>query len=574
MQSSVTYSPEDNKIRLYVGRVPRDEYERLRAAGFVSTPKQECDFVATWTPSREDLAREYLEDGDDIGDEDYSPEERAADRAERFSGYRDKRAAEAGASADAFEAGPSAFGHQNRARAERQAASHDRKRVFAVSQWAKAEYWQQRTAAVISHALHRSSPHVRRGRILTLEAEQRKHLKGMEEAQARYDAWTRVATMDGADELLPTNEDGNVIPAQMNAAQRLAYTLANTHSYVHIYHPTSEEANEEARRVWKHGFSTYDFLTKTEFIHKPFERLTPKQVAELYLANVRNPATPGTSSARWAAHYELRLTYEKAMLEADGGMVAEADIEPGGWIQTNGRARGCLNDAAAGWVQVQKVNRSPATKRVTSVQVWGTTSGYTRESNYEEYATRPALVTIDVERLGADAYRAPTDEERAEFKKATKARKAEAKATKPKTPSLVNPTEEDAERLQALLNAAGERKHKEKDRYSDYKPTPVLRMTQAQYSANSKGNYSHFETRTLHNGGGVVARRSSNMYTTECSRYDNALGPAVCKARVRYSSGWYNPPHIVVITDKPQKPLPLDWEAVADALLNTEAVTA
>ncbi len=47
---TVTYSPEDNKLRLYVGRVPRDEYLRLKANGFISTPKQDCDFVATWTP--------------------------------------------------------------------------------------------------------------------------------------------------------------------------------------------------------------------------------------------------------------------------------------------------------------------------------------------------------------------------------------------------------------------------------------------------------------------------------------------------------------------------------------------
>ncbi len=45
---TVTYSPEDNKLRLYVGRVPRADYEKLRAAGFVATPKQDCDFAATW----------------------------------------------------------------------------------------------------------------------------------------------------------------------------------------------------------------------------------------------------------------------------------------------------------------------------------------------------------------------------------------------------------------------------------------------------------------------------------------------------------------------------------------------
>ena len=66
--SSATYSAEDNKLRLYVGRVPRADYERLRAAGYVSTPKQNCDFVATWTPTREDIALSFLHEDEDIVD--------------------------------------------------------------------------------------------------------------------------------------------------------------------------------------------------------------------------------------------------------------------------------------------------------------------------------------------------------------------------------------------------------------------------------------------------------------------------------------------------------------------------
>ena len=31
MKDTATYSPEDNKLRLYVGRVPRDEYLLLKA---------------------------------------------------------------------------------------------------------------------------------------------------------------------------------------------------------------------------------------------------------------------------------------------------------------------------------------------------------------------------------------------------------------------------------------------------------------------------------------------------------------------------------------------------------------
>jgi hypothetical protein len=156
---SATYSPEDNKIRLYVGRVPRDEYLKLRAEGWQALHKQRetggGDFAAVWTPERRNTALAYA---GFIGDEDKGPAERAAERAERFSGYRDKRTDEATGRADQFEAGPSAHGFQNAAKAERAAARHDRQAGRAVDAWEKAEYWTSRTAGVIGHALHVSAP--------------------------------------------------------------------------------------------------------------------------------------------------------------------------------------------------------------------------------------------------------------------------------------------------------------------------------------------------------------------------------------------------------------------------------
>ena len=428
----VTFSPEDDKIRLYVGRVPREDYDRLRAAGFVSTPKQDCDLVATWTPTREDLAREFLDDDQDIEDEDYSPEERAADRAERFGGYRDKRRAEAGGSADTFDAGPSAFGHQNIHKAERQAARHDRHRTYAVSQWSKAEYWQERTAGVIANALYKSSAHVRRGRILTLESDLRK------------------------------------------------------------------------AKSWGDGYD------------------------------------------RWITHYELRLTYERAMLAVDGGTVTETDIEPGGWLRPArrdsrfGRAR--LN--ADGFCQVLKVFKSPATGRVTSVQVMGA------DPFMNDHEVKPR--TINVERLGEDAYRAPTDAEREQFATVTTARKAAKKAAKPVAPSLINPTEEDAQKLQDFLNSDMKAKHERSKSYGDCPVSTVKRMTQAEYSAESGGTYSRCETSSVTENRRLQEIHSGDRVT--CFKVRTASPGGFCYAARR----------VIVITDKPQKPLP--WANCDSAL--------
>lgn len=562
-----TYSPEDNKLRIYPEGTRVDsvlsetEYSSFKAAGYKWAGKQECFVCPRWTPTAEDWAMRLC---GEIDDEDYSPEERSADRAERFGGYLDKRRAEAGDKADTFEARPSAFGHQNRARAERQARRHDRHRTNALSQWSKAEYWQDRTAGVIAHALYRSSAPVRRGRIKTIETDQRKFLKDVAEAQERYDAWREVIDMPGADELIPMEGDR----AEWNAAQRKAYNLANVGgSWWHTAHPTSEEANAKQKelRTTFAGFSAYDFLTKTEYLGAPFQRLTPKQVAELYVKRVKNPAEQ-QSWIRWRAHYELRLNYERTMLAQEGGAASSADMEPGGWILPDRRAAWRLRHSAGRWLQIIKVNKSNTTGRVVSVAVLALTdTDYDRKGQpWSDENPRPTVEhLINVERLAEDAYRAPTDEERAAFNVATKERKAKRKATAPKVPPLINPTDADADRLQAIWNAIAKERHDKAvaahRTYGDYTPVEVLRLTQAVYSANSKGAYAKVEPRTVH-AGGLPGLKSSNMYCSERSEYLKKIGPALFKIR----TAGYDPLRVIVITDKPQKALPFDAPEAAE----------
>lgn len=532
---SASYSAEDNKLRLYVGRVPRSDYERLRSAGFVSTPKQDCDFVATWTPGREDIALSFLGDDQDIEDEDYSPQERAADRAERFSGYRDKRASEAGVSADTFEAGPQAFGHQNAARAQRQADRHDRHRTRSVSQWSKAEYWQARTQGVISHALYKASASVRRSRILRLEAEQRKHEKHREEYKTRYDGWQTVLTLGGSDQAVK-QQDGRPIGFG-TPAWKLAYALANHgEGYWDFPHPRT------GRKT-----SIYSLLTD------PQDPITPAEAAALWLDGKAAPDEPDSNNARWSDHYNNRLTYERAMLAEEGGTAGDAEMVPGGFIR-GGRTRRVTTDVNhGGWHQIQQVFKSPATGKVTSVKVWGTHTGFTPESNYRKQETRPCLVRVNVERLPEDCYRAPTPEELEAFHKSVKESKAKKKATTPKAPPLINPTKEDAQKLQDLWNAWEKEDHEQKRRCGECPISTILEMTQAQYSANSKGDYARFET-------------SEISEKTEIRNGFRGTGGRVTVFKIRTASapGYnYAARRVIVLTDKPQKPIP--WNAVAEA---------
>jgi len=534
-----TYCPEDNKLRLYVGRVPRPEYDYLRAEGWTSTPKQSCDFVATWTPGRYATATQYAQI---VEDEDMGPEERAADRAERFIGYREKRTEEAGERADAFEAGPSAHGYQSQARAERAAARHDRLADKATDAWSKAEYWQRRTAGVISHALHKSDPDTRMGRIKTLEADLRKNDKAHEEYSELWRKW--CSARDEQDEA--------------KQALKVQY-LANFDSGGYDYpHPRPDTvSNEHIKRT---GSSLYTLLGMVERGYGTSD-ITPAEAVALWFSRHTDPET---HSRPWSEHLRLRLAYERQMLEAQGGRAGAVEIIPGGWLISGqpGYRRHRDGDEER---RIIKVNKSPVTGRVVSVQV---RDNYPSTHNhwgnpYPEGVTKTLVHTVNIERAGPDVYRPPTPEELEAFNAEQTAAKKAAKAAAPPTIPLINPTDEDAERLQALINerhaAEWQRHHGKPTEHYKPKAAAVERITQAVYSANSSGTYAKAETRTVH-ASGLLADPPSNMWSQRAQDYAKRIGPALCKLRF----AGYDPVRVLILTDKPQKPLPAAvWETLA-----------
>lgn len=541
-----TYSPEDNKLRLYPDWDDPDfDKEVVKAAGFKWASKQECYVCPRWTPRAEDALLDLV---NDIEDEDYSPLERSADRAERFGGYRDKRSGEAHDHADTFEAGPEAFGHQSRQRAERQAKRHDRHRGRALTQWRKAEYWQMRTEGVIANALYKQKPAVRRSRILRLEKEQRSHERDLEAARSVWDGLKRVKELPGGDEQTDKRGGDASLIAHSGRGQTpifdfskcddpavIMFTIANYGfgGFDYIHPRTGEDS------------SIYSHLTDA------VDPITPQEAADLMLSARRDPYSEDSYNARWSRHYELRLTYENAMLENEGGKAAEVEMEPGGFI---------------GKYQIHAVNKSPSTGRVTSVKLmtcqepWGRTR--TNDKGEPVYFLR----SFNIERLGADAYRPPTDEEREAFAEQQQKAKAKKKAASKGAPKLLNPTNEDAERLQKLWNdAANERinAYNAKQGYEAVKQSAVevCYVTQATYSANSKGSYSRCETVQICENGQQPKRRSENP-------------PVAFKVRKTYGGGGFThgADRVIVLTDKPQKPLPLDWDAIEQ--LTKEAASA
>lgn len=76
-----TYSPDDNKLRLYAAsRLDPETYKKVHDAGFRWAPKQALFVAPAWTPGREDV---LLSLAGEIEDEDSTLAERQEARAER-----------------------------------------------------------------------------------------------------------------------------------------------------------------------------------------------------------------------------------------------------------------------------------------------------------------------------------------------------------------------------------------------------------------------------------------------------------------------------------------------------------
>lgn len=107
---------------------------------------------------------------------------------------------------------------------------------------------------------------------------------------------------------------------------------------------------------------------------------------------------------------------------------------------------------------------------------------------------------------------------------------------------LINPTKEDAEKLQAFWNSLTRQ---------TATPSQVIEVSQAYYSANSKGEYSHFFTIELDKHGRRIF-----------GRYDTTERPQpVCRVRVASGAGLGSAFAVVVVVDKPAKSLP-SFEAI------------
>lgn len=297
---TATYSPEDNKLRLYAfQRLDSETYEKVKKAGFAWAPKQEIFVAPMWTPSREDLLLELC---GEIGDEDKTLAQRAEERSERFEDLSAKRAQDAesahrasGAIAERFAGGqPILIGHHSERKARKDAQRIENGMRKAASMWETSAHWEYRAKAALRHANYKERPDVRWRRIKGLEAEARKQERELAKRAERL----RVLEKFGNKMATGGFTETPLTPGQILSA------LMERHSFGWHDGASSKLAKGEA---WEPIFAEY---------------------LEAY-------RKPDVWTNRWLSHFQNRIAYEKAMLGEQGAIVLEAqtwDIQPGGRV--------------------------------------------------------------------------------------------------------------------------------------------------------------------------------------------------------------------------------------------------
>lgn len=353
--STATYSPDDNKLRFYAPtRLSEADYATIREAGFAWAPKQGLFVAGMWTPDREDLLLKWA---GEIEDEDKTLEERAEERAERFEGYEDSRRDEAEAArkavdriADGIPMGqPILVGHHSERHARRDAERIQNGMARAVKAWDTAEYWKHRAARAIHHARYKELPAVRARRIKGIEADRRKMEKQKAEAKYALRFWTGPVpithTKTGEKQIL------EIIEANRETIARL---LGNDCRLSGLKVAKTEFGNPPQVTQW----DAWDCLRPDGDRYRNCPSVTVEHCRDVAL---RVYPRRVDRCDRWLAHYDRRLEYERAMLAAEGGTVADkTGPEKGGACR-------CWASPSGGWSLIQKVNKVS----VTLLDNWG-----------------------------------------------------------------------------------------------------------------------------------------------------------------------------------------------------------
>lgn len=467
-----TYSPEDNKLRLYYNdRLSDEDYAPVKKHGFRSAPKQEC-FFASWSPSREDFA---VKVAGKIEPEETTLVERAAAKVERLEALAEKRKEQASSFQLAAErmqrdlSQPILSGHHSQRKAEKAKDQAERMANRAEEAADAVNYWNYKATGVEQHANYKSNPRVRKNRIKTLLKDLRDLQRRVNHSHKMVKLWTEI----------------NAIEDEEKKNKLIEY-------YAGAYFDVGRASPDGTRQDLRDG------------------SITPQEALDKSLTMAEN-SLADTYRPRYIMHTLNRLAYEQHELgpvpRFEGELTA---VIIQAFARTHGADKPKATKTDKGWLLESPVTLPLHIHNGNAIEV---SSDY-----WKDLMQRSGYEVVIKER----------------------------RAPKKQTCSLLNPSAEEAERLQAIWNAdALKTKHG--------KTSSIKEMVQKQYSAYSGGDHSPYFTITCDQHG----RRIWN------SRQQKELEQVpTFKLRVTSGSGFYSANQVIVLTDKPTKPLPLEWERI------------
>lgn len=345
MTHTATYSPEDNKLRLYPGcRLDDDEFKRVKAYGFRWAPKQELFVAPAWTPEREDLLIELC---GEVGDEDKSLAERQEERAERFGEYSESRLKDYNSAHSAVKSiadnipfgQPILVGHHSERRARRDAEKIENGMRKAVKMWETSQYWTDRAHSAIAHAKYKERPDVRARRIKGIEADKRK--------QEKYRDNTEFCLKFWRGQLKRKAEVGGGF---FEVNLKTALWFSGTHDRIYRCFPLDKYPRKPPASQYEGDMSLWSALGGSDGADHAI--ITVEQARDIAIATHESYLP---RCLRWIAHYENRLSYERAMLAEDGGTATD-QVKP----EVGGACK-CWASPRGGWSLIKKVNKVTVT---------------------------------------------------------------------------------------------------------------------------------------------------------------------------------------------------------------------
>lgn len=500
LKFNATYSAEDNKLRLYwlgLNRFDDELLTKIKSYGFKWAPRQALFVAPSWSPKREDLC---IELAGEITAEDTTILERAEIKAARLDGYSSKRMRDA----DAYHKAAQRIAERfecgqpilmGHHSAKR--ALRDRERIQSASRAAS------KMAGLSDYWVMRAEG-----------VERHANYKNRDDVRSR-----RIKTL--YKDLRDYQRDIN----HAHIALKLWVAIGNSEKEcadkfksLSLNLLGSRLKTGESTPIYASDESLYSLVKS--------EKMTHREAVDLCVKFFEKKIN-GIQRMRYINHTLNRIAYERSMLPDTPRF--EGDVTPV-IVQAFARENGAHEPKATVTAQgLSLTSRVPLPLHFS-------------DSSFIE--------------LDADGWRDLM--QNSGYVVVIKERK-KSSSTKASIP-LINPSKEEAIKLQAIWNNSKIRFLKEKQNYTEdminncFKPAVINEVTQEHYSLNSKGDYSRYNVMELDAQGNRVYShfRNYEMVTS---------GEPVCRIRYRGDGGNLNNgvASILHLTDKPSKPLPIDW---------------